>query len=96
MEAKGLRAVRSFDLRGEAVEIRDARIVREYLDVTQQVRVTRRLVTRDDRADRNLGSSEIAIAPENGAVLRSVEIELEQHAVRIAEVFAPFACEERA
>lgn len=31
----GLPAFRGFDLRGEAVEIRDARVVCEYLDVSQ-------------------------------------------------------------
>jgi hypothetical protein len=53
------------------------------------------LIGRDNRPDRNFGSRQVAIPPENGSVLRSVEIKLEQHTMRILEDLAPRAGEKR-
>ena len=62
--------------------------MRADFDPTKVFGVTRSLFRTRDDPDRDLGSSELSIASYNGSMLRPIEIELEDHAVRLREIVA--------
>ena len=78
-------SVRSLDLRCEPVEVCDRRIVRQHLDVTEQLCISLSLSGGYDGSDRQFGPRKIAVTPEDRSMLCPVEIELEEDAVRALE-----------